>query len=186
MISLIISFLLLSSTLAKTDIYVGYPNKGKDFSTIQDAVNEAATINPQNESERVTIHIAPGLYRQQVRIETSYITIKNEEPQLGDVKVTWYYGIGYKYYSANELGYYDKDLAESKTSKNPAKFRWGATVLLLPSAYYFRAENIYFENSFNNYITEEELKDGVELTFETGIREIRNISLDVCSRSATT
>ena len=185
MISLIISFLLLSSTLAKTDIYVGYPNKGKDFSTIQDAVNEAATINPQNESERVTIHIAPGLYRQQVRIETSYITIKNEEPQLGDVKVTWYYGIGYKYYSANELGYYDKDLAESKTSKNPAKFRWGATVLLLPSAYYFRAENIYFENSFNNYITEEELKDGVELTFETGIREIRNISLDVCSRSAT-
>ena len=185
MISLIISILLLHSAITQTDLYVGYPDKGKDFSTIQDAINEAALINPQKENERITIHIAPGIYRQQLRIETSYITIKNEEPEKGNVLVTWYYGIGYKYYSVNELGYYDETLAEEQTSKNPAKFRWGATVLLLPTAYYFRAENIYFENSFNIYLTEEELKDGVELTFETGIRAERNTSLDVCSRAST-
>jgi len=185
MIPIIISILIISQAFCTTDLYVGYPDKKKDFSTIQDALDEAASINPKNESERITIHIAPGEYRQQLRIKTSYITLINEEPLKGRVLVTWYYGIGYKYYSANEDGYYDKTLAKEKTSKNPAKFRWGATVLLLPSAYYFRAENIYFENSFNNYITEEELKDGVELTFETGIRAIRNESLNVCLRSST-
>ena len=184
-ISLIISILLIFQALSTTDLYVGYPDKGKDFDSIQAAVNEAALINPQKESERVIIHISPGKYRQQVRIATSYITLKNEEPEKGTVLVTWYYGIGYKYYSVNEEGYYDKDLAEAKTTKNPAKFRWGATVLLLPTAYYFRAENIYFENSFNNYITEEELKDGVELTFETGIRVIRNETIDVSARQST-
>ena len=75
MISLIISILLLHSAITQTDLYVGYPDKGKDFSTIQDAINEAALINPQKENDRVTIHIAPGIYRQQLRIETSYITI---------------------------------------------------------------------------------------------------------------
>ena len=73
MISLIISILLLHSAITQTDLYVGYPDKGKDFSTIQDAINEAALINPQKEND--TIHIAPGIYRQQLRIETSYITI---------------------------------------------------------------------------------------------------------------
>ena len=185
MITIIISILLLSQVFSTTDIYVGYPDKQKNFISIQDAVDEATSINPQKESQRVTIHIAPGTYRQQIRIETSYLTLKNEEPQKGKVLITWYYGIGYKYYSANDLGYYDEMLAKSKTTKNPAKFRWGATVLLLPNAYYFRAENIYFENSFNNYITAEELEDGVELTYETGIRAERNELLDVCSRSST-
>ena len=185
MIFFIISILLLSQTISKTDLFVGYPDGGKDFSTIQEALNEAESIKPKNESERVIIHIAPGKYRQQLRIAASYITIKNEEPQRGKVLVTWYYGIGYKYYSANEEGYYDEVLAEEQVSKNPAKFRWGATAQLLPTAYYFRAENIYFENSFNIYLTEEELKDGVELTYETGIRVERNTTLDVCLRSST-
>ena len=124
MISIIISFLLLSQVISKTDLYVGYPDRGKDFSTIQEALNEAESIKPKNESERVIIHIAPGKYRQQLRISTSYITIKNEEPQRGIVLITWYYGIGYKYYSVNEEGYYDEVLAEEQVTKNPAKFRW--------------------------------------------------------------
>ena len=182
--SILIAIFLISQVFSTSDIYVGYHEKPKNFNTIQEAVNEAASINPQSESERVIIHVAPGKYREQVRIGTSYISLINEEPK-NTVLITWYYGIGYKYYSANEFGYYDKALAESKTTKNPAKFRWGCTVCLLPEASYFRAENIYFENSFNYYITEEELKDGVELTFETGIREIRNISLDVSARLST-
>ena len=185
MIPLLISILLISQSYSISDLYVGYLGKSKDFSTIQEAIDEAASINPKNESERITIHIAPGKYRQQLRINTSFITLKNEEPEKGKVIVTWYYGIGYKYYSANKEGYYDETLALKKTSKNPAKFRWGATVLLLPTAFYFRAENIYFENSFNIYLTPDELKDGVELTYETGIRAERNTSLDVCSRSST-
>ena len=66
MISIIISILLLSQVISKTDLYVGYPDRGKDFSTIQDAINEAESIKPKNESERVIIHIAPGKYRQQL------------------------------------------------------------------------------------------------------------------------
>jgi len=103
MIPIIISILIISQAFCTTDLYVGYPDKKKDFSTIQDALDEAASINPKNESERITIHIAPGEYRQQLRIKTSYITLINEEPLKGRVLVTWYYGIGYKYYSAMKM-----------------------------------------------------------------------------------
>ena len=184
MLAKILAIMLITQMMSTTDIYVGYHEKSKNFNTIQEAIDEAASINPQKESERVIIHVAPGKYREQVRIGTSFISLINEEPH-NKVLITWYYGIGYKYYSVNEQGYYDKNLAQSKTTKNPAKFRWGCTVCLLPEAYYFRAENIYFENSFNYYITEEELKDGVELTYETGIREIRNTTLDPAARKST-
>ena len=106
--------------------------------------------------------------------------MKNEEPKKGKVLITWYYGIGYKYYSANDLGLYNETLAMDIISKNPVDFH-GATVILLPTAYYFRAENIYFENSFNIYITEEELKDGVEPFNETNLKPKRSKSLDVCA-----
>ena len=149
---------------AGTDLYVGYSGKSNNFSTVQDAVNKAASINPSNESQRVTIHIAPGTYRQQVVVQTPFIKFVNDEPSKGDVVLTWYYGIGYKYYSANSKGYYDSNLANSKSGKNVANYRWGATVQLWPKATNFQAENIVFENSFNRYLTKEEIADGVECT----------------------
>jgi hypothetical protein len=35
--------------MATTDIYVGYHEKSKNFNTIQEAIDEAASINPQKE-----------------------------------------------------------------------------------------------------------------------------------------
>ena len=187
MISLILCTILISQTLTKTELYVGYNEKTDEnsFKTVQEAVNKAESISPKNEEERVIIHIAPGTYRQQVVVQTPYITFKNDDPSKGDAILTWYYGIGYKYFSANEEGLYDATLAEKKTSKNPAKKRWGATVHLFSKAEYFQAENIVFENSFNRYVTEEEIEDGVEVSGETDITFKRTLDSDVKSREAT-
>ena len=184
MLSLILTFLLISQSFAETDLYVGYSDKDNNYETVQEAVNQAATINPKSENDRVTIHISPGIYRQQVVIQTPYITFINDDPSKGDVMLTWYYGIGYKYYSANNEGYYDANLAEKKSSKNVANKRWGATVLLFSKASYFKAKNIIFENSFNRYMTTEEVDDGVEYTGET-IRVKRTADLDVKAKTST-
>ena len=187
-LAVIMTVLLVFPTVqvhaAGNDLYVGYSGKSNNFSTVQDAVNKAASINPSNESQRVTIHIAPGTYRQQVVVQTPYISFVNDEPSKGDVVLTWYYGIGYKYYSANAKGYYDASLANSKSGKNVANYRWGATVQLWPKATYFKAENIVFENSFNRYMTKEEVADGVECTNET-LTVQRNSNVDVQSKAYT-
>lgn len=178
----------LRSHAAGTDLYVGYSGRSNNFSTVQAAVDRAASLSPSSEQNRVTIHIAPGTYRQQVIVQTPYITFVNDEPDKGDAVLTWYYGIGYKYYSANSKGYYDANLAASKSGKNVANYRWGATVQLWPKATNFKAKNIVFENSFNRYITQEELSDGVELTGDTSvtkITQVRNNWTDARSKAAT-
>ena len=185
MLRFILSILLVSHIFTSTDLYVGYPDRENNFEKVQEAVNEAANIKPESEEDRVTNHIAPGTYRQQVAVNTPYITFINDEPENGDAMITWYYGIGYKYYSVNEDGLYDATLAEKKSSKNPAYQRWGATVHLFSNAAYFKAQNIVFENSFNRYMTEEEVEDGVEVSGETAITVKRTASLDVKTRAAT-
>ena len=170
-----------------TDLYVGYPSKQNNFSTVQQAVDKAAGIKPGSESDRVTIHIAPGTYREQVIVQTPYISFVNDEPSK-DVVLTWYYGIGYKYYSVGQSGYYDANSAKQKSTKNTPSYRWGATVQLRPSASYFKAKDITFENSFNRYITEEEIRDGVELTHDTSvtnISQVRTSSTDARSKAST-
>lgn len=147
---------------AGTDLYVGYSGKSSNYNTVTEAVNAAASINPGSESDRVTIHIAPGTYREQIVVKTPYITFVNDEPQKGDVLLTWYYGIGYKYYSVGSDGRYNASNAASKSAKAEASQRWGGSVQLLSAASYFKAENIVFENSFNRYVTTEEIADGVE------------------------
>lgn len=172
-----------AANAAGTDLYVGYSGQSNNFSTVQDAVNKAASLDPQSENDRVTIHIAPGIYRQQVVVQSPYITFVNDDPSK-EVKLTWYYGIGYKYYSANSKGYYDASAAASKSAKNIANYRWGATVQLWPKASYFKAKNIVFENSFNRYLTQEELADGVECTNET-LTVQRYSGADVQSKAYT-
>ena len=183
MIPTIIVLLLICQSIS-TDLYVGYPDKENNFKTIQEAINEAALLKPNDESERIKIHIAPGIYREQLKIETPYLTLLNEEPEK-EVKITWYYGVGYKYYSVGTDGLYNKTRAKENNEKTPCGGRWCATVHLLWRAIYFRAENIIFENSFNRYITEEEIEDGVEVSMETDIRTIRNKTLDPNTRMAT-
>ena len=108
---IILTVLLFSSVITWTDLYVRYPGRNNNFNTVQEAVNKAASLNPGNESALVTIHTTPGTYLQQVMVQTLYITFINDEPSKGDVILTWYYGIGYKYFSENEKGYYDANLA---------------------------------------------------------------------------
>ena len=179
--------LLISAVFSGTNLYVKYSGKPNNFNTIQQAVNKAASLKPNGEGSRVTIHIAPGKYREQVVVNTPYITFINDEPSKGTVTITWYYGIGYKYYSCNPNGYYDANYAKKKSSRYIAA-KWGATVQLWQNAKYFKASNIIFENSFNRYMTSEEVKDGVTPAYDSKASPItfkRTSSSDVKSRAAT-
>jgi pectin methylesterase-like acyl-CoA thioesterase len=174
------------------DLYVGDSSKTNNFSTVKDALDAAARMNPTDEAHRITIHIAPGVYREQLVIKSPYITLVNANPNPSSdpstqVKITWYYGIGYKYYSIGSDGFYNAEKAFDKYSKNTAS-KWGGTVYLTNTAPHFKAENIIFENSFNKYITDEELADGVELAAtESGstINVDRKSFTDVTSKAAT-
>lgn len=163
----------------KQTMYVGYDRKDS-YKTLGEAIEDAAAMNPQSEAQRITIYIAPGVYREQVRIRTPYITLKNETPSK-EAKLTWYYGIGYKYYSAGKDGFYSDDAKLDRYEKNNAA-RWGVATQVLPSAKYFRAEGITFESSFNKYITDEELADGVES--DGSINFKRRLTSDVRSAKA--
>ncbi|HAN44582.1 MAG TPA: hypothetical protein DCP97_04235, partial [Ruminococcaceae bacterium] len=164
-----------------SDIYVGYPNKQNNYATVNEAIKACKAMNPTSEAERITIHIAPGTYREQIIISTPYITLVNDEKE--DVLLTWYYGIGYKYYSSDATGYYNPENAYDKFEKKIVQ-RWGASTRVLDSATGFRAENIIFEASFNRYITDEELEDGVEVSGES-ITFNRKYGADVSSKAAT-
>lgn len=166
------------------DVYVGYPGKSPNYPTLQGAVDAVSRMGVDSEEKRVTIHIAPGTYREQVIVDTPYISFVNDEPTK-EVLLTWYYGIGYQYYSAGPDGdgYYDPQRAFDQFEKHVAD-RWGTAVRIKPGAVGFRAENITFENSFNRYITDEELQDGVEPTGET-LKVPRNYASDVTSKALT-
>lgn len=165
-----------------SDIYVGYPEKDNNYATVREAVAACKAMNPKSEEERITVHIAPGVYREQVIIEAPYISFVNDNPKE-EVKLTWYYGVGYKYYSAGKNQYYDEERAYDKYEKNTVT-KWGAATYVKSSATAFRAENITFEASFNRYITEEELADGVEVSGES-TSFIRKKGVDVTTKEAT-
>ena len=167
----------LASRAIKKNLKVG---QKAEFKTVGAAIKAASAMNPQSEDDRITIHIAPGTYREQVIINVPYITLKNDTPEQ-EVKLTWYYGIGYTYYSADANGWYDEDLAYDKFEKHPVA-KWGAATYIKPYATAFRAEGITFESSFNKYITDEELSDGVK---SDGSVPERKINSDVRSKALT-
>lgn len=86
---------LISAAFSGTNLYVKYSGKSNNLNTIQQAVNKAASHKPNGEGYRVTIHSAPGKYREQVVVNTPYITFINVQPSKGTVTITWYFGIGY-------------------------------------------------------------------------------------------
>jgi pectin methylesterase-like acyl-CoA thioesterase/lysophospholipase L1-like esterase len=179
--------LMFVSTTAKDaltrvpDLYVGYEDKGSlNYNTVSEAVEAASLMNPSSETERITIHIAPGTYREQIRVNTPFISFVNDTNE--EVKLTWYYGIGYKYYSIDDSGFYNAENEYDKFDKNgPAK--WGASVYVTGNADSFRADGITFEASFNRYLTDEELEDGV--VSDGSIAFVRRYGADVTSKAAT-
>lgn len=165
-----------------SDIYVGYADKDNNYETVREAIAACKAMNPKSEIDRITVHIAPGVYREQVIIDTPYVSLVNDTPEK-EVKLTWYYGVGYKYYSAGNNQYYDEERAFDKYEKNTVT-KWGAATYVKSTATGFRAENITFEASFNRYITEEELEDGVEISGES-TAFVREAGVDVTTKAAT-
>ena len=133
--------------------------KGQQFETITDAVKYIGRMT--RTTERVTITLTDALYREQVMVDTPYVTISSEAGST----ITWYYGSGYTYYSADMNGYYSEARAVDKYEKGVAigmgTGHWGATVNVLPTATAFRSEGVIYESSFNRYMTTEEVEDGV-------------------------
>ena len=162
------------------DIYVGIDAEKNSYKTLGEAFAAAAVINPRRESERVTIHIAPGIYREQTSLNTPYVSLVKEGS--GDAVITWYYGIGYNYYSAAADGWYSDEAAFDSYNKGGAE-KWGTAVYIKSGAKYFRAEGITFEASFNKYVTDEEVADGVES--DGSMAFLRNPGSNVTSKEAT-
>lgn len=128
---------------------------------IGDAIDSARTVY-QASGERTTILIRPGDYAEELTIDVPYLRLINaaRHPSIalrdsglhitdGAVRITWYYGHGYQYRSMGERINYG-----GKRSRC-----WNASVLV--SAPYFYAENIIFENSFNQYISAHEAADNL-------------------------
>ncbi len=177
--------LLLKDESPKTVPYAETLNVGADkpYKTVQAAVDAAAAMTRTAE-QRVTIKIDPGTYREQVVINVPNITLSSNGGSRDDTKITWYYGIGYKYYSA--VGSVYSPYADyDKFTKGDVVSYWGAAVMPQAGATGFRAENICFENSFNKYMTDEEIADGVEINGKESITVIRNEATDVGTKAAT-
>lgn len=153
----------------------------KNYQTINDALKAVSNMTRSN-SERVTILVDSGNYEEMLVISQPNVTLKNASatPNTnlinsgvnitdGAVRVTSYYGHGYNYYSmANQKwsqdalttnlqnGYFSYPNAGSGTTNGSY---WNATVVV--NANGFEAENIIFENSFNQYISLKESQDQV-------------------------
>ena len=165
-------------------LYVG---SSKEFKTVQAAVDHAANMGERGADKRVTIKIDPGMYREQVKIDTPYISFESNGGTRENTKITWYYGIGYKYYSYNsKTKFYDPYLAYDKFGQDHMTENWGGAVVAWTNATGFTAKDITFENSFNKYLTAEELEDGVAPSGGESIRYERKESTRVVDSKAAT
>lgn len=182
----------------RSTLYVG---QGQEFKTINMALKEARRMERSN-NEPIEIMIDPGNYEEMLLIDIPNITLKNASatPSIGlknagvdidenAVRITGYYGWGYNYYSMGGDGFYDERILQVNkengyvSTVNPAQGNtlWNATVVV--SAKDFKAENIIFENSFNQYISQREAKDIVEETASgKGLRPTEAGNTDVQDR----
>ncbi|MBQ9519646.1 MAG: hypothetical protein IJR59_07115, partial [Firmicutes bacterium] len=178
--------LLLKDTSKKTVAYTDtvYVGEDKEYKTVRAAV-DAITAMERTAGQRVTVKIAPGTYREQVVVNTPNVTFESDGGDKTNTKITWYYGIGNKYYSCvNDI--YDPYADYDKFEKGNMNKYWGAAVITLAKAEGFRAEGITFENSFNKYMTDEEIEDGVEPNGVSGTGQYqRKENTNADSRAAT-
>ena len=151
-----------------------------DYATINAALNAVKKMARPN-NERVTILIQPGNYEEMLVIDIPNVTLKNasENPSIGltnsgvdieenAVRITWYYGHGYTYYSMGSDCKFDADILQVNKENGYASFEnpgagttsgsyWNSTVVVSASG--FQANGIIFENSFNQYISEAAAND---------------------------
>ncbi|SCY04527.1 pectinesterase family protein [Butyrivibrio sp. INlla14] len=159
----------------KSELTVG---ADKEYKTIGDAL-AAVRLMDRKDGERVTIKVQPGNYEEMLVIDVPNVTLENASNSPSNaltnsgvgidenaVRVTWYYGHGYTYYSMNSSYKYDAEaLAANKANGyteviNPGSGTatyWNASVVV--NAAGFEAKNIIFENSFNQYMSEKAAED---------------------------
>lgn len=153
-------------------------NGGADYASINEAL-EAVRNMKRDDSQRVTISIAPGDYEEMLVVDVPNVTLKNASAnpsislrsngvQIADeaVRITSYYGHGYSYYSMGSDYKWNADILETNkkngyvSTENPgagsATF-WNATVEVQADG--FQADNIIFENSFNQYVSKKAADD---------------------------
>jgi len=163
----------------RTELRVGV---GQEFTTINEALDYVSRMERLS-NQRVRILIEPGNYEEMLVINQPNISLVNtaSQPSIdlensgvdiasGAVRITSYYGHGYNYFSMHnqkwsaehlevnrENGYISYANAGSGTTNNSY---WNSTVVILADG--FEAENIIFENSFNQYISKKESEDIVQ------------------------
>ncbi len=84
------------------------------FQTITEALAAAPMV--RSEEQRVIIEIADGIYREQIRVNKPYITLRSASNDASKVIITWYYGIGYVYNNIGPDGFYDSSVDWSADS----------------------------------------------------------------------
>ncbi|MGN0037279.1 MAG: pectinesterase family protein [Bacteroidaceae bacterium] len=167
--------------------------QGKDYASINEALDAVRGMERPN-NERVTLLIEPGNYEEMLVVDVPNISLVNAAavPSIAlkdkgvnidanAVRITSYYGHGYSYYSmANNQKWNAEVLAvnkengylsyENKGSGSTNGSYWNATVVVTADG--FEAENIIFENSFNQYVSAKEADD-VVVEWETGGKGVR-------------
>lgn len=156
---------------------------GCDYTTIGAALAAVRKMERPN-NERVTILIQPGNYEEMLVIDVPNVTLKNasSNPSLtlsnkgvdideNAVRITWYYGHGYTYYSMGADCKFHADILEVNRENGYASFTnpgagttngsyWNSTVVISASG--FQANGIIFENSFNQYVSAAAAQDIIE------------------------
>ncbi len=154
----------------------------KDYASINEAL-DAITRMDRDPNQRVTVMIDPGNYEEMLVVTQTDVTLKNAgtDPNISllnqgldidpnAVRITSYYGHGYDYYSQGsdekwnadvlrvnlENGYLSHENAGAGTTNGSY---WNSTVVVEANG--FVAEDIIFENSFNQYVSAKEANDVV-------------------------
>ncbi|SEG31763.1 Pectin methylesterase [Butyrivibrio sp. Su6] len=161
----------------KSEILVG-ASEAADYDSIGEAL-EAIRLMERENDERVIVSIEPGNYEEMLVVDVPNVTLKNASANptntltnagvdIDDnaVRITWYYGHGYTYYSMGDDYKYDADVLATNEANgyasviNPGSGTntyWNATVVVSASG--FEAKDIIFENSFNQYMSKKAAED---------------------------
>lgn len=181
---------------------------GKNYLTINEALAAVARMTrttTTTDSDRVTIMVDPGNYEEMIVISKPNITLKNASstPSIGllnsgvdidpnAVRITSYYGLGYNYFSQGTDNKWSADaLAVNKengyTNYNNVSGAtnasyWNATAVINSTG--FVADQIIFENSYNQYISKKESEDVIVLVAgNKGVRPTTKGSVGVQNKS---
>ncbi len=152
----------------------------KAYPTIHAALDAVTRMN-RTADQRVTVLIDPGNYEEMLVITQPNVTLKNASASPGiallnrgvdidpgAVRITSYYGHGYHYYSMGSNQKWNAEIlrvnlengypsSENKGAATTNGSYWNATVVV--DAKGFEADEIIFENSFNQYISLKESQD---------------------------